>query len=397
METQSSIYAKTYNFVYLRAKSILEKEDDIQQLMKEVYVQALEQEIKEEKLYSWLGRQVYILGCGKFRKKKAREADYIELDKQQYAASKTVDMEQTIEVICETLDELPDMYRATLYAFYYDHMKVKEIAAATGYSAGVIINRINYTHKYLEKALELYAEEQKAKVQFSVEAVVLALTNWTENHCLSQQVAQNIYGSICRELGVQTEVIETEDKGGCEHRVREYDGDIVTELSEEFAAYQPKNKKEIEPRFLAIGAVAVLAVLILVAVFALVKPGDKKNKPKNPNTTEQQDTSDEILIENETEEETAKDDSYVLPNSDKVLLTRADLQGLTKEQLYYARNEIFARHGMIFGPDDLEAYFESKSWYKGTIPYDDFYNQVEMSLTEEANVALILEVEEEMQ
>ena len=249
METQSSIYAKTYNFVYLRAKSILEKEDDIQQLMKEVYVQALEQEIKEEKLYSWLGRQVYILGCGKFRKKKAREADYIELDKQQYAASKTVDMEKTIEVICDTLDELPDMYRATLYAFYYDHMKVKEIAAATGYSAGVIINRINYTHKYLEKALELYAEEQKAKVQFSVEAVVLALTNWTENHCLSQQVAQNIYGSICRELGVQTEVIETEDKGGCEHRVREYDGDIVTELSEEFAAYQPKNKREIEPRF----------------------------------------------------------------------------------------------------------------------------------------------------
>ena len=36
MEKLNLIYAKTYNFVYLRAKTILEKEEDIQQLMKEI-------------------------------------------------------------------------------------------------------------------------------------------------------------------------------------------------------------------------------------------------------------------------------------------------------------------------------------------------------------------------
>ena len=36
MEKLNAIYSKTYNFVYLRAKTILEKEEDVQELMKEV-------------------------------------------------------------------------------------------------------------------------------------------------------------------------------------------------------------------------------------------------------------------------------------------------------------------------------------------------------------------------
>ena len=70
MEKLNSIYVKTYNFVYLRAKSILKKEEDIQQLMKEVYVKAVAEDVAESAWYEWLGKQVYILGSGKFRKKK---------------------------------------------------------------------------------------------------------------------------------------------------------------------------------------------------------------------------------------------------------------------------------------------------------------------------------------
>ena len=78
MEKLNSIYTKSYNFVYLRAKTILKKEEDIQQLMKEVYLKAVEEDIDEANLYEWLGKQVYILGCSKFRKKKVREAELIE-------------------------------------------------------------------------------------------------------------------------------------------------------------------------------------------------------------------------------------------------------------------------------------------------------------------------------
>ena len=175
MEKLNSIYAKTYNFVYLRAKTILEKEDDIQQLMKEVYLKAVAEDVEEANLYEWLGKQVYILGCGKFRKKKVREAELIELDAQQYSAQKSINRELTKEVICEALEELPDMYQATLYACYYDHMKIKDVSTVMGYNVGAIINRLNYVHKYLDKALLNYQEENKEKVQFSVEMVCEAL------------------------------------------------------------------------------------------------------------------------------------------------------------------------------------------------------------------------------
>ena len=91
MEKLNSIYVKTYNFVYLRAKSILKKEEDIQQLMKEVYVKAVKEGVAESAWYEWLGKQVYILGSGKFRKKKVREAELIEFDKQNYQMQEEVD------------------------------------------------------------------------------------------------------------------------------------------------------------------------------------------------------------------------------------------------------------------------------------------------------------------
>ena len=71
-------------------------------------------------------------------------------------------------------------------------------------------------------------------------------------------------------------------------------------------------------------------------------------------------------------------------------------QKVLREELRLARNEIFARHGMIFGVDDLKEYFSSKSWYNPTIPGDEFYDRVEMSMIEEANIVLIQEVEDGM-
>ena len=96
-----------------------------------------------------------------------------------------------------------------------------------------------------------------------------------------------------------------------------------------------------------------------------------------------------------SQEPVSVESEYVLPNSDKEKLTRADLEGLTKEQLRLARNEIYARHGMIFGVQDLDNYFASKSWYKPTVSFTDFDNKVEMSIIEEQNIILIQQIEKE--
>lgn len=420
MEKLNSIYEKTYNFVYLRAKTILEKEDDIQQLMKEVYLKAVAEDVAESNLYEWLGKQVYILGCSKFRKKKVREAELIELDEQMYSAQKSIDREKTKEVICEALEELPDMYQATIYAFYYDHMNMKDVSAVMGYSVGAIINRLNYVHKYLEKALLNYQEENKVKVQFSVEMVCEALRDWSANNQLSEPVAQNIYAAICRELGQASESGAVEiGVAGANCRVAKTDVNDASAVCEELEAYRVKKRVD-KKQITLFAAVGVLVLLAVVGVLVLGKSGKKdEGKERKPSTTQEEDVNTDEDIDAdaegdaegktdvdegaESEENAASEDvnasdaEYILPKSGTEKLTRADLEGLTKEQLRLARNEIYARHGMIFGVDDLDKYFATKSWYKPTVSFTDFYDTVEMSLIEEANVILIQEVEKTMQ
>jgi hypothetical protein len=83
---------------------------------------------------------------------------------------------------------------------------------------------------------------------------------------------------------------------------------------------------------------------------------------------------------------------YLLPESNTRYLTEADLAGLTHEQLCFARNEIFARHGRIFKTPQIAAYFNSKPWYKGTIAPDKFDEKV-FNKYESANVGFIRDYE----
>lgn len=112
--------------------------------------------------------------------------------------------------------------------------------------------------------------------------------------------------------------------------------------------------------------------------------------------------SDRLMDRKEEEDKKDEDDGedliegnpedYILPESNKRLLTEEDLKGLSSEQLRLARNEIFARHGRIFGSSDLQDYFESKPWYKGTADADEFQDS-SLSEIESKNVEFILEHE----
>ncbi len=83
---------------------------------------------------------------------------------------------------------------------------------------------------------------------------------------------------------------------------------------------------------------------------------------------------------------------YMCPNSDTIPLTEADLEGFDKWDCIYARNEIYARHGRKFKNDQVREYFESKSWYNGTIDPDSFSDSV-FSKVELENIAFIVSYE----
>ena len=299
------IYAKTYNYVYLRAKNILRRENDVQQLMRDVYLKMLESsaEIEVENLYEWLGKSVYRLGCGYYRKKKAREAEKLEMENSEFEIGIISYPEATTDVISKSLGELPDLYQATFYAFYYDYMKIDTIAELMDCTEGVIINRLNYTRKYLMKALENYYEEKKIKVVFSVEAVCTSLRKWSVDHCLGITAAQTVYADICKSADIQPAPIYLEGKefAGVNNTVVYHKADDFEPLRGQFEEYGMKpgpNKK-------VLGVIAGIAILVAVIVLAVTMfaggGNDKKEDGATSNKVEEQEKTP-------VKEETKKED-----------------------------------------------------------------------------------------
>lgn len=69
------------------------------------------------------------------------------------------------------------------------------------------------------------------------------------------------------------------------------------------------------------------------------------------------------------------------------------MEGLSDEECKLARNEIYARHGRKFKDEKLQAYFDARDWYEGTIEPDDFEESL-LSEIEIANRDLLVAHEE---
>ena len=82
----------------------------------------------------------------------------------------------------------------------------------------------------------------------------------------------------------------------------------------------------------------------------------------------------------------------ILPDSDSRLLTERDIRGLSLQQINYAKNEIYARHGRRFLSPELQNYFNAQPWYHGTIDADAFDEGV-LSDVEKKNAEFLAEVE----
>ncbi len=87
----------------------------------------------------------------------------------------------------------------------------------------------------------------------------------------------------------------------------------------------------------------------------------------------------------------SKSDEYMFSNSGSVKLTDSQVSSLSKENLSFARNEIFARHGYIFQTEPFKTYFSNKTWYKSNAAFKG--SDEELSSVEKSNVDLILKYE----
>ena len=144
---------------------------------------------------------------------------------------------------------------------------------------------------------------------------------------------------------------------------------------------------------------------------ANVEGSDYILNTENNNTT---DTSDNIsynnMDENTTEEvtelttaeatkETASSDEtattydmnsstgYMFPDADTRVITKEELESLSKAQAKYAKNEIYARNHYIFRSGGaMESYFTNKDWYSGEYSDQDDVLYNKCNATERKNI-----------
>ena len=90
---------------------------------------------------------------------------------------------------------------------------------------------------------------------------------------------------------------------------------------------------------------------------------------------------------------------YILTYSSEQYYYKENLDKVPTDELRIARNEILARHGRRFNDQELQSYFDSKSWYNGEYSPEEFDEQMDDLLNdyEKHNIQIIKELEEERQ
>jgi hypothetical protein len=149
-----------------------------------------------------------------------------------------------------------------------------------------------------------------------------------------------------------------------------------------------EKKKNRSKKRLLILVGSLIGLLFVISVTLIVKDFYKTEPKSNATVAKTMDQSKDNDVENNdqvshdqpsTEQKSSNPSSsdYILPASDKKVMSEGDVVNLTKEQLRLARNEIYARHGYVFKSQDLQTYFSNKSWYHSDPAFEGSLNEVE--------------------
>ncbi len=150
----------------------------------------------------------------------------------------------------------------------------------------------------------------------------------------------------------------------------------------------------------------IIGVLVVVLIMVIINSTSKNRTSStesdsgystvSSNTSSDNSTAGNSTVNgaiNSTALQNAGD--FILADSDKRFISREELMKLTQEQVRMACNELYARHGRKFLDANIQAYFNSKSWYIGTIEPEAFDEAV-FNEYEQKNKDIIVMYETEM-
>lgn len=208
-------YEQTYPYVYAKAKYIMHNDEDALDLTQETFIQAYRgiSSISDvNNVYAWIGGILYRQGMKIFNKKKelltSEEQDYLfeEMESGEATPEQTVEQQATVNIIKGMIDELPELQRVAIMAFYYDNMKINEIASMCECSSNTIKSRLNYAKKFLKEKVEVHEKQNRYKLCSVSPAIILLAFKGLfaePQYKMPAQAVKGVYMASCNSLGIE--------------------------------------------------------------------------------------------------------------------------------------------------------------------------------------------------
>ena len=163
----TELYHATFREAYFVATKVSGEVRDVADLVQDAYVtafQKIEQLEEPEKFQSWLNMIVANKCRDYLRKNKpllfvemqtedGAEPEWVD-DREYGQPEMAFDNEETVRLIAEIIDGLPEDQRLCVTLYYRDELSIGEIAQALEVSEGTVKSRLNYARKKVKSKVE---------------------------------------------------------------------------------------------------------------------------------------------------------------------------------------------------------------------------------------------------
>ena len=209
----AALYEKTYTQVFYTVKSMIKDEDAVFDILQDAYMKAfahLDSFEGDDKFLPWV-KQIAANTARDWLKKKKPMLfselntdedqditfeEQIEDDRDENIPEKVIDQQETVRLLTEIIEGLPEDQRAAIGMFYYQDMSVKQIAETMGASESAVKSRLKYGRDKIEaKVIEL---EKNGTKLYGVAPLpfLLLLINSLKNYTAELSPDMNILKTI---------------------------------------------------------------------------------------------------------------------------------------------------------------------------------------------------------
>jgi len=409
------LYVETKDKIYFLCLKFLKNEADALDIVSDTYLTAIEKldTLKQPEYFeTWLNKIAVNKCKNHLAKNKAvlfseqedmeRYAEELpELNKEFIPESYVTDKEKREQIMAVIDSQLSDVQRSVILMYYYSEIGVREIAEELDCSEGTVKSRLssarNIIYKYVTDM------QKKGEVLFSMGSIPLL-------SLLLQEVAKEYTVSEAQSAIILQQCIMKYDKvflsdgkaaveqiGNGTNNGIEQAGNISGKVVEQGAIGMAK--KTIITKVV----VAIVGVAVVGATIAGISISKKNHNNQNEAPVDQshavvaevdtEETATTAVQEASTEDEASgKKDVYILPESNTRYIKSNEITDFDTEKLNLAKNEIYARHGLIFSTDSIKKYFENCAWYEPSVASSEFSDSV-FNEYEVANIALLEDYE----